>query len=316
MKWVKPPIRVELRKSSGVWVGLSVIIPGIAIALLLIFFRDESGNVAFISNYILGIVASSALPLAIWRGIVAEEQADTAQQGLRNERYEKGIEMLGSKVLSVRMGGIYALQRLAKEHSEEYHVQVMRSLCAFVRRPTPDEDYEAELRANIQVKLKYKINVEAPVAREDVQDAIQAIGARSEKEITLERSQGLWQLDLSHARLSHTNLRDISLTRRTNLTGANLYNADISHANLISVDLTNAWLRGAYLFKAMLFDAILIKSDLTQARVSGTIFGGVKGLTQNQLDQARRLDPGEAPPDLLGAFDAVSGEQLEWRGGS
>ena len=48
--------------------------------------------------------------------------------------------MLGSEVLSVRLGGIYALQRLAEEEPKQYHVQIMRLFCAFVRNPTKDED--------------------------------------------------------------------------------------------------------------------------------------------------------------------------------
>ena len=310
MKW---PIRVELRKSSGVWVGLSILIPAISIALLLIFFRDQSGNVVFISNFVLGIVASSALPLAIWRGIVAEEQVDTAQQGLRNERYQKGVEMLGNEVLTVRMGGIYALQRLAREHPGEYHVQAMQSLSAFVRRPTPDEKYEAELRANLNAKLQYNINMDAPVAREDVQDAMLAIGARGEDDVELEKNQK-FQLDLSHARLNHMNLRDRSLSRRTNLSGTNLYDANLIGTFLLSVDLTGAWFGGADLSGARLQGAILSGATLLQAIVSDTKFGGVKGLTQSQLDQARRTEPSEKPPDLHNAFDAHTGKQLEWRG--
>ena len=54
-----------------------------------------------------------ALPLALWRGHVAEQQANAAQQSLRNERYQKGAEMLGSEVLSVRLGGIYGLQQFS-----------------------------------------------------------------------------------------------------------------------------------------------------------------------------------------------------------
>ena len=304
MKWVKPPIRVELRKSSGVWVGLSVIIPGIAIALLLIFFRDESGNVAFISNYILGIVASSALPLAIWRGIVAEEQADTAQQGLRNERYQNGAEMLGSDVLSVRMGGIYALQRLAEEHPEEYHIQIMRLLCAFVRRPTADKGYEDAIQANL--KIESNDVIKGPLAREDVQEVMRVIGKRTENQIALERKQGFW-FDLSRASLRHIHLRC------ANLTGANFSSADLFDASLISVDLTKVWFGGANLSKANLYDAVLFESILVQAKVSGTIFIGAQGLRQNQLDQARRLDPGEAPPMLDEVLNAVSGEQLKWK---
>ena len=44
--------------------------------------------------------------------------------------------MLGSEVLSVRLGGIYALQRLAEEWPDQYHIQIMRLFCAFVRLPT------------------------------------------------------------------------------------------------------------------------------------------------------------------------------------
>ena len=43
--------------------------------------------------------------------------------------------MLGSEVLSVRLGGIYALARLAREHPEEYHVQIMRLLLCFCPKP-------------------------------------------------------------------------------------------------------------------------------------------------------------------------------------
>ena len=73
----------------------------------------------------IGLVAAGliALPLAIWRAIVAERQANTAQQGLLNERYQNGAAMLGNEVLSVRLGGIYALQRLAEDHPEQYHIQ-------------------------------------------------------------------------------------------------------------------------------------------------------------------------------------------------
>lgn len=330
--------RCRLPESRGVWVALSIILPLAEIALLVIFFRDDlssgKADVIFISNFVLGIAASSALPLAIWRGIVADSQAsaaqrqteiaqqqeekaqqqvdiaqrqaDTAQQGLRNERYQKGAEMLGSEVLSVRMGGIYALQRLAKEHPEEYHIQIMRLLCAFVRRPTPDKDYEAELYNNLRGKVHH--NIEGPIAREDVQGAMQAIGTRGDQEVELEKDQE-FQLDLSHARLRHMTLRYL------NLYGANLYNTDLFDAILVFTDLTSAWLSEATLSKAKLLGTILSGSTLIKARVSGTIFTGVQGFTQGQLNHARRLDPGEEPPFLEEAFDTLSGEQLEWKGG-
>ena len=53
--------------------------------------------------------------------------------------------MLGNEVLAVRLGGIFALQRLADEHPERYYVQIMRLLCAFVRHPTGDPSLEPAL---------------------------------------------------------------------------------------------------------------------------------------------------------------------------
>ena len=92
----------------------------------------------------LGLVIGGviAILLAVWRSIVAEHQADTSHEGLLNERYQKGAEMLGNEVLSVRLGGIYALERLAADYPGQYHVQIMKLLCAFARNPTEDEDYE------------------------------------------------------------------------------------------------------------------------------------------------------------------------------
>ena len=95
----------------------------------------ESDGMA-IRNLVLTMAAIAALPLAIWRSKVAERQAETAQRGLLNERYQKGAEMLGSDVLTVRLAGIYALARLDREHSGIYHVQIINLLCAFVRNPT------------------------------------------------------------------------------------------------------------------------------------------------------------------------------------
>ena len=95
--------------------------------------RDSASTT--IRNFGLLIGGVIAVILAVWRSMVAERQADTAQQSLLNERYQKGAEMLGSQVLEVRLGGIYALQSLAAGHPKEYHIRIMRLLSTFVRNP-------------------------------------------------------------------------------------------------------------------------------------------------------------------------------------
>ena len=149
----------------------------------------------------LGIVYGGliAIWVAVWRGFVADrqaeaskqhaqasldqaqaaqDQAETSQRGLLNERCQRGAEMLGSPVLSVRLGGIYALQHLAEDEPTQYHVQIMRLLCNFVLDPTEDKKYMARLRASRQYLFQ---------RREDVQAALTAIGSRSDGDIGLEK---------------------------------------------------------------------------------------------------------------------------------
>ena len=99
-------------------------------------WRGQEADGIAIRNLVLVMAAIAALPLAIWRSKVAERQAETAQRGLLNERYQKGAEMLGSGSLAVRLGGVYALAGLAREHPEDYHMKIVSLLCAFVRNPT------------------------------------------------------------------------------------------------------------------------------------------------------------------------------------
>ena len=84
----------------------------------------ESGSTT-VRNLGLIVAGLIALPLTLWRIWVADRQAKaaqkqvetsqdqvtTSQRSLLNERYQKGAEMLGSEVLSVRLGGIYALAK-------------------------------------------------------------------------------------------------------------------------------------------------------------------------------------------------------------
>ena len=262
-----------------------------------------------------------ALVLALWRGWVAEQQkataqrqADIAQQSSLNERYERGAEMLGSPVLSVRLGGVYALRRLAEEHPEQYHIQIMELFCAFVRYPTKDSSIDGPY-PELMLTL-----------RADVQEVMQAIGIRSPLGISLERSRE-FKLYLRDARLAHLQVQDANLSRawltNANLSGAELPRIDLSCARLRQATLSGAHLRQADLCNAKLWGANLSGAILQNANLSGTDFCGIDansqeygepahGLTQVQLDVAR-ADP-DNPPKLNGVLDAETDAPLVWRG--
>ena len=66
-----------------------------------------------------------AFVFALWRGWVSERQAEsalrqaeTAEQTLLYERYQRGAEMLVSRVLAVRMEGIRSLEQLAQDQPD------------------------------------------------------------------------------------------------------------------------------------------------------------------------------------------------------
>ena len=262
-----------------------------------------------IRNVGLVIGGIIAMVLAIWRSIVADRQskasqrlaetshrqvetshgqAETSERGLLNERYQKGAEMLGSKILIVRLGGIYALQRLAKEHAEQYHVQIMRLFCAFVRHPTEHKDDTAE-----STDANETSSTKLDRTREDVQTAMTAIGTRSDADIILEHKEKFLP-DLDDAILPGAGLY------KANLTGAFLRDTKLTNANLTDANLTGANLTGAHLTGANLTDA-----NLTYAKLFKT-----KGLTQAQLNKAGAHL--QHPPGLQGVIDVDTGVLLAW----
>ena len=249
------PIRSVVGWDGFWWVAGMVAVLAVGVFLSWRFWDELRGDQDSLSTTIrnLGLVIGGviAILLAIWRSTVSERQADTAQQSLLNERYERRAEMLGSDVLSVRLGGIYALQRFAQEHPKEYHVQVLGLLCAFVRHPKEDEGYQRMLAEKNADPKTFSF------LREDVQAVMDWIGSRGEAQIAIEKD-AKFELDLKGADLVHGQFID------ANLSGARLQEANLSRANIASTDLS-----GAYINYAVLKGAELTDVDLTDARFGG-----------------------------------------------
>ena len=265
----------------------------------------EESNSATLRNVMLIVAAIVGLPLALWRSRVAQRQADTAQRGLLNERYQRGAEMLGSNVLSVRLGGIYALESLAREHSQQYAPQILKLFCAFARHPTEDADRTPDSAAKRP-------------PRSDVQAVMEVIGCYDKLVSSIDmRTLNLRDADLSNIDLTYANLSGAILS------GANLFGAQLNSANLSKAILKRANLSGARLDSANLSNAILKRVnlssarlynvDLTGANLTGANLERAEGITQGQLDQAyaKRSRPPHWSDDTL---DAESCLPLVWRG--
>jgi hypothetical protein len=174
---------------------------------------------------------------------------------LISQQVSKGFELLGSKELTIRLGGIYLLEGVLYI-SEIYHRPLIESLCAYVRVNSP-----------------HPVNPAVPAAT-DIQTAVTVLHRRATPDDALD--------------LSFADLRDADLAKLhiANLSGANLSGADLSEANLIKADLPRAYLYGANLSKANLSGADLSDANLRGANLSGADLSGALNVRQSQLDQA------------------------------
>lgn len=180
-----------------------------------------------------------------------------SREGQVTDRYAKAIEQLGSDKLDVRIGGIYAFERVARDSARD-HPTVMEVLAAFVREHSHEQwPLPADGQSGAVAMER--------ATRPDVQAAVTVIGRRN-------RLRDREPVDLSAAHLS-----------RANLAGANLVRANITEANLGIASLADVDLSGADLTNAKLGGATLAYSDLTGADLSGVNFTG-PGLGHTQLD--------------------------------
>jgi len=129
--------------------------------------------------------------------------------------------------LEVRLGAIYALERIAQD-SKRDHIPVMETLCAYIRengRNRMDEGVTAKLRERDPDAIPW---YHPP--RIDVQAALSVIGRRSIDQVAYEQPKG-YRLDLSEAAIAAADIQRARLGRAL-LVGAKLQRAHLGEAQL------------------------------------------------------------------------------------
>jgi uncharacterized protein YjbI with pentapeptide repeats len=234
-------------------------------------------------------------------------------QGQITERFTRAVDQLGNKdSVHVRLGGIYALERLARESSDD-HKPILEILTAFVR-----DTAGAPAGAGTANPLPPSASVAI-----DVQATLTVLGRRTSeydpdppwgldlagvhvRGVHLRRAH-LGRCDLSESQLDEADLTEAHL-KDARLTGARLDAANLFEANLDGANLTGAHLREAKLTDACLKDADLVGASLPGARLEGA------NLTGAQLQGADLTGAHLQGADLSGANldDAVlAGAELE-----
>ena len=108
-----------------------------AVIVLSVFFWDETEDIRNIGLVVAAIVA---LPVAIWRSRVAEQQAETAHHDLLDGRFQHAVQMLDSPVPAIRVTGMNALRRLAVEYPDAYGDRVEGLFDVLHRHPIEGDD--------------------------------------------------------------------------------------------------------------------------------------------------------------------------------
>ena len=174
----------------------------------------------------------------------AQDNLKVAQEGQITERFTRAVDQLGAcdkegnPAIEIRLGGIYALERIANESEKDYW-PIMEILTAYIRE-----------KSSIENKHQSYLN-------EDIQAILSVIRRRKHflnngenKGLDLHKTY-LKEAYLEEANLEGANLEGAYL-RQAQLKGADLRQARLKEAELIEAHLEEAHLEGVYLEKTYL----------------------------------------------------------------
>ena len=271
------------------------------------YWREVDGvdPSAILRNLGLLAIGVIALPLAIWRSVLAHQQtiisnqqatnaleqtkianrqAETAVRGQNTDRFQKAAEMLGSAELSVREAGIFALKELAEADSRGHYLPVQKTLCSFLRNRSKLQ-YEAhdknveklwkpkENEPGLLGPLRGNLNFTTPCSSDMIETLRAMSDLRTDKTTKIEMSSK-WHPDLRQVNFfrfpGHSNFINLSKANleKANLTMAYLNGADLKGAILFEADLTAARLKEANLTEANLIFANLNWVRLSEANLT------------------------------------------------
>jgi hypothetical protein len=237
----------------------AVVLFAVVVALLVVFLNlyvaptkpsEKKDLVLAVAQILAGTALLSGLYFT-WRRVeISQRTLATAQDQQVTERFTRAIDQLGktdeegNKLLEIRLGGIYALERIARE-SEEDHWPIMEVLTAYVRQHSPRRPEEEALQVEEDVTTEKPEKhsggsrgeydpTEVPPADPDILAIMTVLRRRS-------RSWGLGEpmepLDLHNTYLSRANLSGADLGEAEGLTQADLEDTTGNETTQLPPDL-------------------------------------------------------------------------------
>jgi Pentapeptide repeats (8 copies) len=221
-----------------------------------------------------------------WQATQGSRQLELTLSAQMTDRFTKAIDQLGSKDKAVRIGGIFALERIArdslKEESAEHTLQsIAYTLATFVRESQPI----AAIQESSYIPM---LKIRAPDAQAAMTVLCRSPLCDNRVNASNAELRNLNRTDL-RLDLSWTDLRTASL-RGARLDGLNLWGTRLEGANLRHAHLRCAGLSDAYLGKLNPRDKnIKYGADLSDADLTDAYLVNVKGLSEAKKTGTRGL---------------------------
>jgi len=274
---------------------------------------------------------------------IAENNLKVFKEGQITERFTRAVEQLGAcdkegnPAIEIRLGGIYALERIANESDKDYW-PIMEILTAYVRKNSGTELTENKKNTHVSMDIQAEessivVTQKAKKLPLDVQAILTVIGRRKyyfgageSKRLNLSETclQGarLIEYHLERTNFDEANLKNAVLVK-TRLKQATFFeacleNARLSEAYIENAVFINAHLENASFDKADLGDVIFIKVrmectvfrganlenayfeevSLVGVNLAFANLKGTQGLTIDQLSKAKTLYMAQLDPEL------------------
>jgi hypothetical protein len=211
---------------------------------------------------------------------VAQENLKVSQESQITERFTRAVEQLGAidqlgnPAIEIRLGGIYALERIANESEKDYW-PIVEILTAYIRKNSPNDD---------------KHVAEEKIIPFDIQAILTVLGRCKNSFNNGETNC----LDLSFTYLHHADLSGAHL-EGTNFEGADLHwsylekEAHFEGADFKNASLEITYLKGANFRGVNLEGAFLRGADLEGVDFEGANLEYTWDLTIEQLSEVKTL---------------------------
>ncbi|TQJ23726.1 uncharacterized protein YjbI with pentapeptide repeats [Micromonospora sp. A202] len=205
----------------------------------------------------------------------ARQQVELQERGQITDRFARAVEQLGAEQTSVRLGAIYALERIMRDSPADQPA-IIEVLCGFVRDRSPNKGTSYD-----PYEFSWAAFTEKPWVRRlpptDIQAAVTVLGRRDSG------ADGGTIVDLSGAHLDGATF--VGHFQRANLTRSSLVKAnlwgDFEKADFTESDLAGAKATGRVMTAVTLKYARLDQADFSYAHLERSDLSGISGSVVN-----------------------------------